>query len=278
MSSQPQSGLSLLAVPGLLIRELWAYRGFIWASVQREWRARYLGSQLGLGWAIIHPFALILLYTLVFARLMHPALVGHSGPFAYSIYLCAGLLTWNLFSELLGRSVGIFISNAALLKKLSFPKLSLPMIAVLSSLLHYAITLGLFLGFLLLIGQFPGWALLAAVPVVLTLIMLTLGLGLLAGLINVFYRDVEQLVTLVLQFWFWLTPIVYVQTILPDWLRALLALNPLQPIIQAMQSILLDGQLPNPLNLVYPVALALCLLALGLRVYQRLGPELVDEL
>lgn len=265
-------------LPGLLLRELWTYRGFILASVRREWRARYLGSQLGLSWAIIHPFALILLYTLVFARLMHPALAGHSGPFAYSIYLCAGLLTWNLFSELLGRSVGIFVNNANLLKKLSFPKLALPAIAVLSSLLHYAITLGLFLGFMLAIGQFPGWALLAVPLVIAILILLTLGLGLLAGVINVFYRDVEQFIALVLQFWFWLTPIVYVQGILPDWLRLLLALNPLQPIVQAMQTILLDGHLPDPLSLVYPLAAALALLALGLRVYQRLGPELVDEL
>ncbi|QIK39040.1 ABC transporter permease [Caldichromatium japonicum] len=265
-------------MPALLLRELWAYRGFIWASVQREWRARYLGSQFGLAWAIIHPFALILLYTLVFAKLMHPQLAGYPGPFAYSIYLCAGLLTWNLFSELLGRSVGIFVNNANLLKKLSFPKLSLPMIATLSSLLHYAITLGLFLGLLSIIGQFPGWVVLAVVPVLLVLILFTLGLGLLAGLIDVFYRDVEQLIALVLQFWFWLTPIVYVPAILPAGLQDLLALNPLQPLIFAMHAILLEHQLPNWLSLIYPACLALGLLALGLRVYQRLGPELVDEL
>ncbi|MGQ9660473.1 MAG: ABC transporter permease [Thermochromatium sp.] len=278
MTTGQPSGVSLSALPLVLLRELWAYRGFILASVQRELRARYLGSQFGLAWAVIHPFALILLYTLVFSNLMRPTLAGHDAPLAYSVYLCAGLLTWTLFSELLGRSVGIFVTNANLLKKVSFPKLTLPLIAILSSLLHYAIIMALYLAFLVLTGYFPGWIVFAALPVILILVAFTVGLGLLAGTINVFYRDIEQFTALVLQFWFWFTPIVYVRSILPDWLSALLGWNPVLPIVAAMQSIFLDARAPDWSTLLYPLTLTGLLLVLGWLAYRRLGGEIVDEL
>jgi len=274
MSLVTGSGIHPLA----LLRELWVYRGFILSSVHRELRARYMGSQFGLAWAIIHPFSLILLYTLVFSNLMRPTLAGHEAPIAYSVYLCSGLLTWTFFSELLGRSVSIFVSNANLLKKVNFPKLTLPLIAILSSLLHYLIIMTLFLAFLLLAGYFPGLVILAALPVVLILVAFTIGLGILAGTINVFYRDIEQLTALVLQFWFWFTPIVYVRSILPDWLSVLLGWNPILPIVSAMQDIFLEVRPPDWSTLLYPSVLAVLLLALGLLVYLRLGGEIVDEL
>src|SRR6476646_2343009 len=95
-----------------LVRECWDFRGFILASVKREFVSRYLGTQLGFFWAIAQPLAMILIYTLIFAEIMKPALAGHASIFAYSIYLCAGILTWQLFSDLLNRSVGVFVHNA----------------------------------------------------------------------------------------------------------------------------------------------------------------------
>jgi lipopolysaccharide transport system permease protein len=261
-----------------LLRELWLYRGFVVSSVHRELRSRYLGSQFGMAWAVIHPFSLILLYTVVFSKVMRPNLVGHTAPVAYSIYLCAGVLSWNLFSELLGRSVNIFVTNANLLKKVSFPKLTLPVIAILSSLLHFAIITALFLVFLLLADHFPGWILLAALPVVFILVAFSVGLGLLAGTVNVFYRDVEQLIVMIMQFWFWLTPVVYVRSVLPDWLSGLLGLNPVVPIVAAMHAIFLDARAPDWQSLLYPLILSGLLLALGLLAYRRLGGEIVDEL
>lgn len=261
-----------------ILANTWAFRGYILANVRTEFRARYSNSLLGLGWALVHPTALIALYTLVFSAAMRPGLAGHDTPFAYSVYLCAGILVWSLFSELIGRCVGIFTQNANLLKKVSFPKLSLPLVAVLGSLLNFAIILAVFQVFLLLTGYFPGWRLLAAVPVIVILMVFTIGLGLLGGVINVFYRDIEQLLTVVLQFWFWFTPIVYTPSILPSGVAKLLALNPIAPIVMAMQDIFLAGRMPDWLGLIYPALLAGGLLGLGLVAYQRLGDEIVDEL
>lgn len=261
-----------------MLRDVWAFRGFILASVKREFRARYLGTQFGFLWAIIQPLAMITVYTLVFARLMKPSLPGYNIPFAYSIYLCAGILTWGFFAELLNRSIGVFVQNADLLKKVSLPKLSLPLIVVLSSLMNFVIVMGLFSGFLALNNTFPGWSMAAVIPVIIILIAFTTGLGVLLGTINVFYRDIEQTIGVALQFWFWLTPIVYVTKTLPGALESVLQWNPIWPIIRAMHTIFLEARSPDWSDLLYPAGLAVGLLYLGLFAFWRLNGEIVDEL
>ena len=261
-----------------MLRDVWSYKGFVIASVKREFNSRYKGTQFGFLWAIIQPLAMILIYTLVFANLMKPSLPGHESRFAYSIYLCAGVLPWGFFSEILGRSVSVFINNADMLKKVSFPKLTLPLIVIFSTLVHFAIVMVLYIVFLLLIGGFPGWSVLAAVPVVIILIGFAVGLGILCGTINVFYRDVEQTIGVVLQFWFWLTPIVYMSKTLPGIVSDILQLNPMWPIIRAMQTIFLDARFPDWKSLIYPGLLAVVFLFLGLFAFWKLQGEIVDEL
>jgi lipopolysaccharide transport system permease protein len=261
-----------------LTRDLWAYRGFIAESVRRDFHARYLNTQFGWIWAILQPLAMLSVYTLVFSQVMRAALPGHDSAWAYSIYLCAGLLAWGLFSELLARAVGIFVGNANLLKKVSLPRLTLPAIATLSSLINYAIVMAIFFVFLLLTDRFPGPVVLAALPVLLVLIGLALGLGILCGTINVFYRDVEQALGVVLQFWFWLTPVVYVSRALPEGIARWMWINPMWSVVNALQGIFLDGRMPQWHTLLWPAGLALALMTLALFAFARLGGEIVDEL
>jgi lipopolysaccharide transport system permease protein len=259
-------------------RAAWRYRDFVVASVKREFASRYLGTQLGFFWAIAQPLALILIYTLVFSEIMKPALPGHSSRFAYSIYLTSGLITWMLFSDLLGRTVGIFVHNANILKKVSVPKITLPAIASLSALLSFLIALALFLGFLVATGNWPGWAILGMLPVLAVLLVFAMSLGLLLATVNVFYRDVEQSINIVLQFWFWLTPIVYPSRALPERVQEVLAWNPMWPLIRAVQDIFLDRRFPEWQTLLFPAALSLVFLVLAYRVFIGLADELVDEL
>jgi lipopolysaccharide transport system permease protein len=261
-----------------LARDLWAYRGFIAESVRRDFHSRYLNTQLGWLWSILQPLSMLSVYTLVFSRLMRAAMPGHDSIWAYSIYLCAGLLSWGLFSELLSRSAGIFVSNANLLKKVSLPRLTLPAITTLSSLINYAIVMGIFFAFLIFTGNFPGLVVLAALPVILILIGLALGLGILCGTINVFYRDVEQALSVILQFWFWLTPVVYVSRALPEGIVRWMWVNPMWSIVNALQGIFLEAKLPQWHTLLWPAGLALALMTLALLAFMRLGGELVDEL
>jgi len=261
-----------------MLKAIWAYRGFILGSVTREFQSRYRNSILGAAWTVLNPLAMILVYTLVFAQVMHTRLPGTDSAFAYSIYLCAGILTWGLFAEITSRGQNVFLEHANLIKKLSFPRICLPIIVVINAGLNFAIIFGLFTGFLIVSGNFPGWVFLALVPVLLVQVVFSVGLGIILGVLNVFFRDVGQFFNIFLQFWFWFTPIVYPVGILPENIRTLLELNPMATLVIAYQGILVSGQLPHWPSLV-PVALLGCALCLfGLRLFRKRAGEMVDEL
>lgn len=263
----------------VMFRSLWAYRGFIWGSVLREFNGKYRDSLLGTFWAIAGPLTMIIIYTVIFSQLMRPGLPGHDNtPFAFSIYLCAGTLSWGLFAEMLGRMNTVFLDNGNLIKKANFPRICLPTIVILSALINFVILLAIYLVFLLIIGHWPGWILLSLLPLVALQVLFTMGLGVALGTLNVFFRDVGQLTGVVLQFWFWLTPIVYPLNILPENVRAVMMLNPMQPLVGAYQTLFLDQSMPDFFSLL-PLAVitGLCLWLGAWLFLGRVG-ELVDEL
>ena len=262
-----------------ILRALLSYRGFILASVRREFDARYKGSLLGGLWAIASPLSMIAIYAVVFGGLMRPALPGHDGtPFAFGIYLCAGIITWGMLAEMLMRMNSVFVENGNLIKKASFPRVCLPAIVVLSSLVNFSIVFGVYLLFLLAVGHLPGWPLLALVPLLALQVLFCLGLGVVLGILNVFFRDVSQFTAVALQFWFWLTPIVYTPAVLPPAVRDALPFNPAYGLIAGYQSIFLDHAWPDWRLLASAVVATVVLLALAVRLYVRRAGELADEL
>lgn len=261
-----------------LQRTLWSYRGFVLGSVKREFQARYRNSLFGALWTVLNPLSMILVYTVIFSHIMRARLPGVEDGMAYSVYLCAGLLTWGLFAEITTRSQGMFLENANLLKKISFPRICLPVIVLFNAGINFAIILGLFLGFLLITGRWPGMTLLALVPLLALQVMFAAGLGMLLGILNVFFRDVGQLFGICLQFWFWLTPIVYPMSILPPSIQHLLAFNPMTALMQSYQNLFLYNQWPVWSSLVPLLVAGLLLCTLGLRMFRRRGGEMVDEL
>lgn len=261
-----------------MARALWAYRGFITGSVQREFQSKYRNSLLGAAWTVLNPLAMIVVYTVIFAQVMRTKLPGVDSTFAYSIYLCAGVLTWGLFGEITGRAQNMFLEHASLLKKLSFPRLCLPVTVVANAVLNFAIVFGLFTAFLIVSGNFPGWVYLGLFPVLGIQIAFSIGLGISLGVLNVFFRDVGQFFGIFLQFWFWLTPIVYPVAILPEGLQPLMAYNPIATLTAAYQTVLVNGQWPN-WQALWPIAvLSLLLCALGFRLFRKHAGEMVDEL
>jgi lipopolysaccharide transport system permease protein len=260
------------------LNDIYRFRGFILGSVKREFAARYRNSMLGAFWLILQPLALILVYTLVFANIMRARLPGVDSTFSYSIFLCAGVLPWALFTEMLGRLQNMFIENANLLKKLSFPRISLPITILISACVGFSIIFGLFTIFLLLSSNFPGWAYLLLFPVLAIQLIFSFGLGMIIGVLNVFFRDVGQLFGIVLQFWFWMTPIVYPLETLPIWVKRLILLNPMTPIIRAYQGILLHGEVLHWPRLLAVLVLGILLCGFGLRLFRRRAGEMVDEL
>jgi len=261
-----------------MIQALWAYRGFVLGSVRREYESKYRNSLLGALWTIINPLAMILVYTLIFAKLMQAKLPGIDSTFGYSIYLCAGVLTWGLFTEIVGRAQNVFLENANLLKKISFPRLCLPVIVVLNAGMNFFIIFGLFTVFLIVSGNFPGLVFFALIPVLAIQVLFAVGLGITVGVLNVFFRDVGQLFGVILQFWFWLTPVVYPISILPASVTRIIQYNPMVPLLTAYQDIVVQAKWPLWSSL-WPVALlALVLCFIGMRLFRKHAGEMVDEL
>jgi lipopolysaccharide transport system permease protein len=257
---------------------VWSYRDFILSSVLREFQMRYRNSLFGIAWSIINPLTMIAIYTVIFSKIMHSRLPDTDQPFAYSIYLCAGLITWGLFSDILSRSQNVFLDNANLMKKLVFPRICLPLIVVLNAWTNFIIILTLFLLFLAIVGAFPGWPLIALIPVLTLQTLFAVGLGIIVGVVNVFFRDAGHLFTIVLQFWFWLTPVIYPLSALPAWAADIVKLNPMTAVVTAYQTIFVAAAWPDWISL-WPAALS-CVLTcvLGMALFRARAFEMVDEL
>lgn len=261
-----------------MLHRLWGFRGFISHSVKREFQQRYHNSLLGATWAVLGPLAQILVYTVIFSQIMRTKLPDVDTTFGYSIYLCVGLITWGYFAEIVTRFLNVFIDNANLIKKIQFPRLSLPLIAWLSATVNLLIMLGLFGLFLVLSGNFPGWPVLAAVPVLCIVVLFAFGLGISLGVVNVFFRDAGPGVAILLQFWFWLTPIVYPMDILPTWVHNYMQLNPLASLVGALHTIFVFGRWPA-WSALWPAAmLSLLLCWFGLCLYRKHAGDMADQL
>lgn len=260
------------------MRALWRYRGFVLGMVKREFQAKYLNSLLGSAWAILGPLGLVVMYMVVFGRLMQGRLSGADDALAYGIFLCAGVMTWGMFAEVIHRCLTVFIEQANLLKKMSFPTATLPVVVLLSAGVNFSIIFGLLLLVLAILGRFPGGPLLAMLLLLFVQQAFALGLGVALGVLNVFFRDVTHVVAIVLQFWFWFTPIVYPQQILSERIQQLLAWNPLTHLIIGYQQIVLRGQWPGWSPFVLPTVCAATALGVGTIVFRRLSGEMVDYL
>jgi len=263
---------------GMQLKAIWSYRGFIWGSLQRDFQTRYRKSVLGSLWAVLNPLATILIYTVIFSQLMKARLPGTNDTMAYSIYLCSGVLTWGFFAEIINRSQTVFIENANMIKKLNFPRICLPMIVVGNAAVSFAISFGLFICFLAVLGKFPGWVMMGLVVVLVIQVVFAMGFGIILGILNVFFRDIGQAVGIILQFWFWFTPIIYPISILPPSIQSLIRLNPMVSVISAYQSILVYGNWPDWLSLAPTTVIAALACLLAFHLYKKRSSEMVDEL
>ncbi|MGE4800575.1 ABC transporter permease [Yersinia hibernica] len=262
----------------MLSKTLWSYRGFIIGNVKREFQAKYRNSALGAIWNILNPLAMIVVYTVIFSQLMKARLPGVNDTFSYSIYLCAGILTWGLFSEIVSRGQGIFIEQANVIKKINFPRMCLPVIIISNALVNFAIVFSLFTIFLIVSNEFPGMVYFCIIPVLLVLIIFAIGLGVLLGIMNVFFRDVGHFFGIFLQFWFWFTPIVYSIHTLPERIQRIISLNPLYGIITACQTILVNKMVPSWQGLLPGLIIGSILCLISIRFFRKYSGEMVDEL
>ncbi|MFA6197072.1 MAG: ABC transporter permease [Sulfurimonas sp.] len=260
------------------LRAIWAYKFFILNSIKTEFQTRFARSKLGGFWMILHPVAQVAIYALVLSAVLSAKLPGINNQYAYAIYLMAGTLAWSIFVEVVSKSLTVFVDNGNLLKKMAFPKITLLAVIVGSTVIS---NLLLFIAILVvfgLLGHMPTIQILWLPLLMILVLALSVGLGLILGVINVFVRDVGQITPILLQFWFWLTPVVYTIDMLPQHYKIFFMLNPMTSIVQAYQSILVYGTEPDFYSLLYPVCLSIFLLFLALFIFIKANEEMADVL
>ncbi len=261
-----------------MLSSLWRYRHFVASAIRAELKGRFARSRLGALWYILNPLAQAAIYALVLAEVMGARMPRMAGVAAYPIYLMSGMAAWGLFSEILSRCMTVFIEYSGTLKKISFPRLCLPLIVWGGALVNHAMLLLAIFVVFMFYGYYPSvtWFVLPIGIVIIS--MLAFGIGVLLGILNVFSRDVSQAIGVVLQLWFWVTPIVYSYEAVPPRIRWLIDLNPMAPLARIYQDALLFHRWPDFQLLAYPALIGIGMFGLSFVIFRRASSELVDAL
>ena len=259
-------------MPASLIR----YRSFIWHHAAADLRHRYAGTGLGLLWNVVHPLAVIAIYSVVFTTVFRSPSTAAAGRLPYTFYLCSGFFPWLAFSDGVTRGTRAFVAHAAYLKKLPVPEPVFVAVSAAAAALGLAVNFTLLLVIALALGHRPAWTWLLLPLPLLLLQCLAFGLGLLLGTLNVFFRDVAEWVGVGLQLTMWTVPIVYRLDREPPWLAAALRYHPLMPALSAVRSLFLDHAVPPPLTWALMISWPVAATAIAYAVLAKLRAEIRD--
>ena len=259
------------------LKQLVEYRELFRTLVSKDTRSRYKGSVLGFAWNFAIPLMQLLVFWLIFGIIIK---VSPPGNYPFAIFIFTGLLPWNfLANSLLGGAMSV-VGNANLVKKIYFPLQVLPLTPVLSQFISLILGM-LVLGVVVLIfGVGFSWYLLLLPLVFLVQLIFISGLALLFGCVNVFYRDVEHILGIVLMAWMYVTPILYPLNIVTnkaEWANICVHLNPMTGIITAYQNLVLDHHSPDWAWFAYAGAVSLILFVAGFQIFNRFKFRFEEE-
>jgi ABC-type polysaccharide/polyol phosphate export permease len=260
------------------LRTLYRYRQLIAALTARDLKARYRGSILGYFWSLANPLLLLGVYTLVFTKFFPQQVVK-----PYPLFLFAGILPWTFFSAAVLESTTAISSNAGLIKKVMFPAEALPLVVVMSHLVHFALAIPVLLAAMLIfvaLGQASLHMTILLVPVLMIVqTIFVAGLAMCVSSASVLLRDLRDIIANLMYLGFFVTPIIYlIDQIGSRPLRALLRLNPMTPFVVSYQDVLFFGRLPSLSDSFLMVAYALASFAVGVGVFGRLRDTLAEAI
>jgi ABC-type polysaccharide/polyol phosphate export permease len=260
------------------LRMLYRHRQLIAALTARDLKARYRGSLLGYFWSLANPLLLLAVYTLVFTKFFPQQVVQ-----PYPLFLFSGILPWTFFAAATLEGTSAISGNAGLIKKVMFPAESLPLVVVLSHLVHFALAIPILLLALLafaMLGKFTISITILLVPVLMFVqTVFVAGIALIVSSASVLFRDLRDIITNLMQLGFFVTPIIYrINNIQSTGLRVLLRFNPMTPFVVGYQDILFFGKLPSASDSFLMVAYASVSLFAGFFVFERLRDSLAEAI
>jgi len=248
------------------------YHELLSELTKREIKQRYKQSILGYAWVILNPFFQMLVMSFVFSFIMRIGDVG----VPYPIYLYAGLLPWTLFSNSLISSMGALTGNAGLLTKIYFPREIFVISTILAKVVDYFLASSVFIIMMIYFGLPVTWNVLWFIPIFLIQLIFTYGLSLFVSAFNLFYRDIQYIIGLVLLLWMYLTPVIYPVELFPEKYRWIFQLNPMAVIINAYRQVILGGGAPNLTSLAIGLGVSLVLLVTGYKMFKKLEGQFAD--
>ncbi|MCL6443484.1 MAG: ABC transporter permease [Alicyclobacillus sp.] len=253
------------------IQEMFQYRAMIKYLVRADLRGRYKGSVLGFLWTFINPLMLVVIYTVIFSTILKVNI--HD----YTVYLLAGLLPWTMFQSTVVSSASVIIRNSNLVKKIYFPRQVLPLSVVFSNTVNYLYSMVIML-LAMLVFRAPFTLKLITFPVILFLqVAVMCGFALFFSAVNVYYRDVEHILTVLMTGWFYVTPVLYTLSIIPASDRSWFYLNPMTCFVQGYVNILYYGKWPNAFDILAGVGWAIFALVLGWCTFSKLSCGFGEE-
>jgi lipopolysaccharide transport system permease protein len=256
----------------LKLRDLWQYRELLYFLIWRDVKVRYKQTALGAAWAIIQPFFTMVVFSVVFGRL---AKIPSDG-LPYPIFAYCALLPWQLFSHALTESGNSLVANERLITKVYFPRLVIPLSAVVAGLVDFGIAFVILLVMMAYYGVTPTVAVFTLPLFLLLALGTALGVGLWLSALNVQYRDVRHTIPFLTQFWLFATPIAYPSSLVPEPWRSFLGLNPMAGVVEGFRWALLGTARAPGLILVVSVAAVLALLVSGLYYFRRMERIFAD--
>lgn len=256
----------------LNLGELWRYRELLYFLVWRDVKVRYKQTALGASWAILQPFATMVVFSLFFGRL---AEVPSDGV-PYPIFAFAALVPWTFFAQGLTQSANSVVASQSLIKKVYFPRLAIPLASVLAGLVDFAIAFVVLAGMMLYFDIVPGVEVVWILPLLILALVTSLGVGLWFSALNVQYRDVAYIVPFLVQFWLFATPIAYPSSLLPEQWRIVYGLNPMVGVVEGFRWALIGTDTaPGPMIAVSALA-AIAILIGGAFYFRRLERQFAD--
>ncbi len=256
----------------LNLKDLWEYRELLFFLIWRDIQVRYKQTVLGAAWAILQPVLTMIVFSIFFGRL---AGVPSDGV-PYPVFAFTGLLPWQLFVYALNGSGNSLVANQQLITKVYFPRLLIPLAAILAGLVDFAIAFIVLLGLMLYYGISPTLAILTLPLFLLFALATALAVGLWLSALNVEYRDVRYVLPFLTQFWLFVTPIAYPTSLVPESWRALYGLNPMAGVVEGFRWALLGkAGAVEPIVIVSALAVAALLFG-GLAYFRRMETTFAD--
>lgn len=265
---RPRKGLQMIDVA-----RLWQFRELLGILTMRDVKVRYKQTLLGASWAVIQPFTMMVVMSIFFGRFA--GLDAKTNGTPYPIFLYAGMLPWIFFTSSVTNSTNSLVANANMLRKIYFPRLILPLASVGTPLVDYAVAFGVLVGLMAWYNIWPGMGVLLLPVLIVMTIIAALGVGILLSAITVRFRDFRYVVPFMIQIWFFVTPVLYPVTIVPDKWQWLLSLNPMGGTITAFRACVLN----EPINfyaLIPSCITALVCLVVGLIYFNQSEKSFAD--